>query len=92
MGRLTPGATYVYERQGGTVYAREIGAPAETRIEIGYDWEPDHTPTRVRGATLESIKENQYWHTILIEAKSNPRLQQAVDRVKVIYELSKNNE
>ncbi len=89
MGRLKPGATYIYERQGGSVYAREMGADASTRIEIGYDWELDTNPARVRGASLESIKENQYWHTILIEAKSNPVLQDAVDRVKIIYELSK---
>ena len=89
MGTLKPGATYIYERQGGTVYAREMGAPAKDRFEIGYDWELDNNPARVRGASLESVKENQYWHTILIEAKSNPLLQDAVDRVKIIYELSK---
>jgi hypothetical protein len=89
MGSLKPGATYVYERQGGTVYAREFGAPHDTRIEIGYDWELDTNPARVRGATRESILENQYWHTILIEAKSNTVLQEAIDRVKILYELSK---
>lgn len=92
MGTLKPGATYVYERQGGTVYAREMGAPFDQRIVVGYDWELDHNPDRVRGASPESVRENQYWHTILIEAKSNPRLQEAVDRVKVLYELIKNNE
>ena len=35
MGRLKPGATYVYERVDGVVYAREQGQPADTRIEIG---------------------------------------------------------
>lgn len=89
MGSLKPGATYVYERQGGTVYAREMGAPANERTVIGYDWELDNNPARVRGASLESIKENQYWHTILIEAKSNPLLQDAINRVKILYELSK---
>jgi hypothetical protein len=89
MGRLKPGATYIYERQGGTVYAREIGAPDNTRIAIGYDWELDNNPARVRGASLESIKENQYWHTILIASKDHPQLQEAINRVKIIYELSK---
>ncbi len=91
MGSLKPGATYIYERQGGTIYAREMGADASERFEIGYDWELDDNPARVRGASLESIKENRYWHTILIEAKSNPVLQDAVDRVKILYELSKKN-
>ena len=88
MGSLKPGATYIYERQGGTIYAREFGASPENRIEIGYDWELDNNPARVRGASLESIKQNQYWHKILIEAESNPRLQEAIDRVKILYELS----
>ena len=89
MGNLKPGATYIYERQGGTVYAREMGSDPNTRITIGYDWELDNNPARVRGASLDSIRENQYWHTILIEAKSNPLLQDAIDRVKILYELSK---
>ncbi len=89
MGTLKPGATYIYERQGGTVYAREMGADPNTRIVIGYDWELDTNPARVRGASLESIQENQYWHKILIEAKSNSLLQDAIDRVKILYELSK---
>lgn len=92
MGSLKPGATYVYERQGGTVYAREMGAPAEDRIVIGYDWELDNNPARVQGATLESIRENQLWHDIRQSAKTNPALQDALDRVKVIYELTKTNE
>jgi len=91
MGSLKPGATYIYERQGGIIYAREQGADSNTRFEIGYDWELDTNPARVRGASIESIKENQYWHTILIEAKSNPLLQDAIDRVKIIYELGNKN-
>ena len=35
MGRLKPGATYIYERIDGAVYAREQGQPADTRIKIG---------------------------------------------------------
>jgi len=89
MGSLKPGVKYIYERQGGAIYAREFGADPSTRTVIGYDWESDTNPARVKGASLESIKENQYWHTILIEAKSNPLLQDALDRVKIIYELSK---
>jgi hypothetical protein len=35
MGSLTPGATYVYERVGDKIYARESGK--NQRIIIGYD-------------------------------------------------------
>lgn len=89
MGKLTPGATYVYERQGGTIYAREIGAPAETRTAIGWDWEPETNPSRVKGANEIDIRENLLWYNIRAEAKSNPALQEALDRVKILYELSR---
>ncbi len=89
MGNLKPGATYIYERQGGSVYAREMGADPSTRIEIGYDWELDTNPARVRGATREDILENQLWHEIRQAAKTNNALQEALDRVKIMYHLSK---
>jgi hypothetical protein len=89
MGNLKPGATYIYERQGGTVYAREMGAPAEDRIEIGYDWNLDKNPARVQGATRESILENQLWYDIRQAAKTNPALQTALDHAKILYHLSK---
>ena len=89
MGNLKPGATYVYERQDGTVYAREMGAPAEERIVVGYDWEPESNPARVRGTNRQLVLENQLWYDIRQAALSNPLLQEALDRVKIIYELSK---
>jgi hypothetical protein len=89
MGQLKPGATYIYERQDGTVYAREFGADASTRVAIGWDWEPEDNPARVRGSKREQILENQLWHDIRQEAKENPTLQTALDRVILLYKLSK---
>lgn len=80
---------YVYERQGGTVYARPFGAPASDRKAIWYDWELDDNPSRVKGATLETIKENQLWHEIRIAALDNPTLQELLDRAKMLYYLGK---
>ena len=40
MGQLTPGATLIYERDGGIVYAREAGADPSTRREIGHTYDP----------------------------------------------------
>jgi hypothetical protein len=37
MGNLKPGATYIYERNKGIVYARERGADPDTRIEMGWN-------------------------------------------------------
>ena len=91
MGNLKPGVQYIYERQGGTVYAREFGAPASERAAIGYDWELDNNPARVKGASLETVKENQLWHEIRVAALTNPALQDALDRAKIIYHLGKND-
>jgi hypothetical protein len=79
MGRLTPGATYIYENADGDIYAREIGK--SERILIG----TDQHGTRAR------LREQQLWHDILAAAKTNPALQEALDRAIIIYELSKQN-
>lgn len=91
MGSLKPGATYIYERHDGVVYAREFGADANTRVEIGWDWEIDNNPARVKGARKESVADNQLWWNIRLAAKSNPALQEALDRAKIIYHLGKTN-
>jgi hypothetical protein len=89
MGNLKPGATYIYERQGGTIYAREMGAPAAERFPIGWDWELETNPARVKGADIDSIRENQLWYEIRRAAMADPKLQEALDRVKILYYLSK---
>jgi hypothetical protein len=83
MGTLKPGATYIYERADGIIYAREAGSDPSTRQVVGYESGKDYDPVR------NDIKENQLWHEIKLSAKTNPALQEALDRVKVIYELSK---
>jgi len=89
MGTLKPGATYVYERVGSTVYAREAGADPATRKEIGYSFNTDNDPY------LKNISRNYFleieWAEILKESESNPSLQAAIDQVKVTYHLSKKN-
>ena len=81
MGRLKPGATYVYEHADGITYAREFGAPHNQRFEIGRTLE--------KQSLTDSIKEDRLWGEIRRASKSNPLLQDAIDRVKIIYELSK---
>ena len=83
MGTLKPGATYIYERHDGVVYAREFGADPKDRFVVGYESPSEFDTVR------DSIKENQLWHKIRQAAQTNPALQEALDRVKVIYELSK---
>ena len=40
---------------------------------------------------IDEIRENQLWGDIHRAALTNPTLQEALDRVKVIYYLSKEN-
>jgi hypothetical protein len=92
MGQLKPGATYIYERQGGTIYAREHGASADTRVAIGWDWEPESNPARVRGVDQakgsRDLEDHNEWIKIRLAGRTNPSLQQAIDRVKLLYKLS----
>jgi len=39
MGQLKPAATLIYERDGDTVYAREVGADPATRTEVGHEYD-----------------------------------------------------
>jgi hypothetical protein len=81
MGNLKPGATYIYERAGGVVYAREVGS-IDRRI-VGYNYDEE---------TLKQLKkfgEMKIWEEIFEEAENNLTLQEALERVKVIYYLSK---
>jgi hypothetical protein len=86
MGSLKPGATYIYERNGDEIYARETGKT--DRVLVGYDHSPD-TRTPDGRPLIEHIRENKMWGEIHREAKTNPALQKALDRAIMIYRLSK---
>lgn len=88
MGSLKPGATYIYERNGDTVYAREQGADPSTRQEIGWDHTPD-LRTGGQRALHEHMMESKMWGEIRRMAPTNPALQKALDRAIMIYRLSK---
>jgi hypothetical protein len=90
MGTLTPNATYVYERNGEEIYAREVGKTE--RKMIGYQYENEIDPRTHDGRPLyEHIKEDKLWCEIRIEARTNKVLQDALERAILIYHLSKNN-
>ncbi len=75
MGTLKPGATYIYERANGITYAREFGS--NERTIIGYDADALINPA------------NDILRDIVKESVTNPALQKALDRVIMIYRLSK---
>ena len=91
MGNLKPGASYIYERVDGMVYAREAGADPSTRMVIGWAENLD------RGEKLErsfhkKLMEDRLWGDIRRAAETDPTLQEALERVKVTYYLSKDYE
>jgi hypothetical protein len=79
MGNLKPGATYIYERADGVTYARELGSVERTAI--GWDYNAK--------LKMDAIKEDDLWRDIRHTAKSNPVLQIELDRVIMLYHLSK---
>ena len=84
MGSLTPGATYIYESPDGgqTVYARESGSKERKLVGESLSVKTNR----------ELMQESQLWHDIRVAARDNPALQEALDRVIIIYNLSKPNE
>ena len=99
MGSLKPGATYVYERVGNEVYAREAGADPATRQLIGHNYDPvsghpiDYDKQTSTGDSLfDRLQEDKMWGEIRRLAQTNPTLQDAVERVIMIYRLIKVNE
>jgi len=103
MGNLKPGATYIYERSDGIVYARESGADPSTRQVVGYEsgreYDPitghkvDYDSRTADGRPLrEHIMEDKMWGEIRRAARTNPTLQDELNRVIMIYKLSKTNE
>ena len=87
MGSLKPGATYIYERNGDEIYAREFGETERTLI--GYNLPQPDPRTRDGRPLREHILEDKLWGEIRREARTNITLQKALDRAIMIYRLSK---
>jgi hypothetical protein len=77
--QLEPGHPYVYERVGHKVYARKSGTT--DRVLVSEDFSLDR---RVRELAL-----SQQWMPILMAAETNTALQEALNQVKIVYELTK---
>jgi hypothetical protein len=88
MGNLKPGATYVYERADGVTYAREFGSDPLSREAIGWEHDPRTGDGR---PVIDHLMESKLWGDIHRAAKTNSALQEALDRVKILYHLSKDN-
>ena len=94
MGQLKPGTTLVYERVGDTVYSRESGSDPGTRTEVGHDYDTyeerrDHDIRVSMKKQHDSLMEDKLWGDIRRTAKTNPALQDALERAIMIYHLTK---
>lgn len=90
MGTLTPGATYIYERDGEEIYAREFGETERKLIGYKYEMEDKPDPRTNDDRPLhEHLMESKMWGEIRRMAPTNPALQKVLDRAIMIYRLSK---
>ena len=96
MGTLKPGATYIYERNGNEVYAREVGANPAVGYESGREYDPvsghkiDYDKRTPDGRPLhEHLMEDKMWGEMRRAARTNPTLQDALERAIMIYKLTK---
>ena len=102
MGSLKPDTKYIYERSDGIVYAREFGADPGTRQVVGYESGIEYDPVSGHkinydkrtpdGRPLhEHLMEDKMWGEIRRSARTNPTLQDELNRVIMIYKLTKTN-
>jgi len=91
-----PGATLIFERNGNEVYAYESGADPSTRQLIGNTYDPvsghqiDYDSRTSDGRPLfDRIQEDKMWGDIRRLSRTNPALQDSLERVIMIYKLIK---
>jgi hypothetical protein len=95
VGQLKPDTKYIYERADGVTYAREFGAPHEERFAIGWDYDPVSGHAIKDGRTWdkrplhEHIRDDQMWGEIRRMARTDPGLQDLLERAIVYYNLKR---
>ena len=88
MGTLKPGATYIYERSEGIVYAREFGADPSTRQIVGYETGKDYDPY-AKGPNQRMLSE---LNDVVRMCETDPAMKELLDRLFVLYNLKKTYE
>lgn len=82
MGTLKPGATYIYESEGGRIYAREFGS-TERKL-VGYD-------VKQQEAAERRYYMNQM-NDILTMAETDPAMRDLLNQLFVLYNLKRTHE
>lgn len=84
MGTLKPGATYIYERVDGRIYAREFGAEPDTRKLVGYELKQ------------QELAERRYYfnhiNDVLVMSEQHEDMKELLDKLFVLYNLRKTND
>jgi len=80
MGSLTPGATYIYERVAGTIFAREFGKTERKAVGYTTDMSPE--------MQLYRSEMNQ----VLLMCEQDPAMRDLLDQLFVLYNLKKTHE
>ena len=79
---------------GNTVYSREPGSAPGTRVEVEFDYSTheerrDHDIRVSMKKRHDSLMEDKLWCDIRRAARTNPALQDALERAIMIYHLTK---
>ena len=77
MGSLKPGATLIYERSNGMIYAREFGSTSRTIVGFDIDNNSEFQIAR------------QEINQILTMCESDPAMRELLDQLMVLYNLKK---
>jgi hypothetical protein len=83
MGNLTPGVTYIYERDGPTIYARKFGS-LERQV-VGYDQGLEDKILGMPSSTMAKIM--GIYHMSL----NDPGMQELWNQLEMLYNLKKPN-
>lgn len=84
MSTLEPGATYIYERAEGIIYARKFG---ETdRIVVGYESSKDYDTVGANRRMMSELND------IVRMCETDPAMKQLLDQLFVLYNLKKTHE
>ena len=86
MGTLTPGATYIYERAEGIIYARKFGDDPTNRIVVGYESGKEYDSNGSNKRMLSELNE------IVKMCETDLGMKELLDQLFVMYNLKKSHE
>jgi hypothetical protein len=84
MGTLKPGATYIYERADGIIYAREFGKTK--RHVVGYESGKDYDLSGSNKRMLSELNE------VVKMCETDSGMKELLDQLFVMYNLKKKHE